>query len=63
MKEYKRCLDIVRKHLKDETSEFDNETLEKLVSNELQKPAIEMDKSHRPLPQRTCGIHNVFIRV
>ncbi|MBQ2828556.1 MAG: hypothetical protein IJF20_04845 [Clostridia bacterium] len=45
MKEYKRCLDMVRKHLQDETVQLNNETLDKLVNNELQKSANEMDKS------------------
>ncbi|MBE6755740.1 MAG: hypothetical protein E7555_04730 [Ruminococcaceae bacterium] len=45
MKEYKRCLDMVRIHLQDETVQLNNETLDKLVNNELQKSANEMDKS------------------
>ena len=45
MKECKKCLDMVRKHLQDETVELNNETLDKLVNKELQKPATEMDKS------------------
>ena len=45
MKEYKKCLDMVRKHLQDKTAELNNETLDKLVNSELQKPATEMDKA------------------
>lgn len=45
MKEYKKYLDMVRKHLQDETIEINNETLDKLVNNEFQKPATEMDKT------------------
>jgi len=45
LKEYKRCLDMVRIHLQDETVQLNNETLDKLVNNELQKSANEMDKS------------------
>lgn len=45
LKEYKKCLELVRKHLQDETAELNNETLDTLVNNELQKPATEMDKT------------------
>ena len=45
LKEYKKCLEKVRSHLKDKTMELNNETLDKLVNKELQKPATEMDKS------------------
>jgi len=36
---------MVRKHLQDETVQLNNETLDRLVNNELQKSANEMDKS------------------
>ena len=36
---------MVRKYLNDETMELDNKVLDKLVYNELQKNATEMDKS------------------
>ncbi len=45
LKEYKKCLDMVRTHLKDKTVQLDNEILDKLVNNELQKTADEMDKT------------------
>lgn len=45
LEKYKRCLDMVRKYLNDETMELDNKVLDKLVDNELQKNATEMDKS------------------
>lgn len=45
LEKYKRCLDMVRKYLNDENMELDNKVLDKLVYNELQKKATEMDKS------------------
>lgn len=45
LEKYKRCLDMVRKYLNDENMELDNKVLDKLVDNELQKNATEMDKS------------------
>lgn len=46
LKEYKKYLEKVRSHLKDKTMELNNETLDKLVNKELQKPADEeMDKT------------------
>ena len=36
---------MVRKHLRDETAERDNEKSDKIVNEEILKPADEMDKS------------------
>lgn len=43
MKEYKRCLALVRTYLKDETLKLDDKRLDLLVSEELEKPTNEMD--------------------
>ncbi len=63
LKEYKRCLDMVRKHLKDETVELDGETLDKLVNNELQKPSNEMDKSLIDLCLNALVVYRALSRV
>ncbi len=44
LEEYKKCLEKVRNHLKDETIELDKEMLDKIVNDELKKPINEMDK-------------------
>lgn len=36
---------MVRKYLNDETAELDNEQLDKLVNDELERPINEMDKT------------------
>lgn len=43
MKEYKRCLNMVRKHLNEKTIKLDEEKLDKLVEAELEKPINKMD--------------------
>ena len=43
MKEYKRCLELVKTYLKDETLKLDEKKLDSLVSKELDKPPKEMD--------------------
>ncbi len=43
MKEYKRCLRLVKIYLKDETIKLDDKKLDLLISEELDKPANEMD--------------------
>lgn len=44
MKDYKKYVDAVKKHLKTESLEIDNEMLDMLVSQELKKSAEKMDK-------------------
>lgn len=43
MKEYKRCLGLVKTYLKDETLKLDEKKLDALISEELDKPPKEMD--------------------
>lgn len=43
MKEYKRCLEMVRTYLKDETLKLDEKKLDAIISEELEKPVSEMD--------------------
>ncbi len=43
LKEYERCLDLIRKYLKDETLKFDEKKLDFLISEELEKASTEMD--------------------
>ncbi|MBR0349671.1 MAG: hypothetical protein IIX16_08570 [Clostridia bacterium] len=43
MKEYKRCLELVKTYLKDENLKLDEKKLDLLISEELEKPANEMD--------------------
>ncbi len=43
MKDYKLCLELVRTYLKDETIKLDDKKLDLLISQELEKPANEMD--------------------
>lgn len=43
MKEYKRCLELVKTYLKDENLKLDEKKLDLLISQELEKPIKEMD--------------------
>lgn len=43
MKEYKRCLAIIRTYLNDKTLNLNSKKLDKLISEELEKPINEMD--------------------
>ncbi len=43
MKEYKRCLGLVRTYLNDTNLELNVKKLDTLISKELEKPANEMD--------------------
>ena len=43
MKEYKRCLDMIRTHLNDKTIELNEEKLDSIIGNELEKPKDKMD--------------------
>lgn len=43
MKEYKRCLTIIRTYLNDKTLKLNQKKLDKLISEELEKPIYEMD--------------------
>ncbi len=43
MKEYKRCLAIIRTYLNDKTLKLNAKKLDKLISEELEKPINEMD--------------------
>ena len=43
MKEYKRCLAIIRTYLNDKTLKLNAKKLDKFISEELEKPIDEMD--------------------
>lgn len=43
MKEYKRCLDVIRTYLNDKTLKLNVKKLDKLISEELEKPIDKMD--------------------
>lgn len=43
MKEYKRCLAIIRIYLNDKTLKLNEKKLDKIISEELEKPIYEMD--------------------
>ena len=43
MKEYKSCLDLIRTYLKQGDLKLDEKKLDSLISEELDKPANEMD--------------------
>lgn len=43
MKEYKRCLAEIRTYLNDKTLKLNQKKLDKLISEELEKPINEMD--------------------
>lgn len=43
MKEYKRCLSVIRTYLNDTTLKLNVKKLDTLISQELEKPANEMD--------------------
>ncbi len=43
MKEYKRCLAVIRTYLNDKTLKLNSKKLDKLISEELEKPIDEMD--------------------
>ena len=43
MKEYKRCLAIIRTYLNDKTLKLNAKKLDKIISEELEKPINEMD--------------------
>ena len=43
MKEYKRCLELVKTYLANENLKLDEKKLDSLVSEELEKSANEMD--------------------
>lgn len=43
MKQYKQCLEQVKTYLRDENLKLDEKKLDSLVSEELEKPANEMD--------------------
>lgn len=43
MKEYKRCLAVIRTYLNDKTLKLNEKKLDKLISEELEKPIEEMD--------------------
>lgn len=43
LKEYKRCLELVKTYLKDENLKLDEKKLDLLISQELEKPANEID--------------------
>ena len=43
MKEYKRCLAVIRTYLNDKTLKLNAKKLDKLISEELEKSINEMD--------------------
>ena len=43
MKEYKRCLAIIRTYLNDKSLKLNSKKLDKIISEELEKPIDEMD--------------------
>ena len=43
MKEYKRCLAIIRTYLNDKTLKLNSKKLDKIISEELEKPTDKMD--------------------
>lgn len=43
MKEYKRCLAIIRTYLNNKTLKLNSKKLDKIISEELEKPINEMD--------------------
>lgn len=43
MKEYKRCLAIIRTYLNDKTLKLNSKKLDKIISEELEKPIDKMD--------------------
>ena len=43
LKEYKRCLAVIRTYLNDKTLKLNAKKLDKLISEELEKPINEMD--------------------
>lgn len=43
MKEYKRCLAMIRTYLNDKTIKLNSKKLDKIISEELEKPINEMD--------------------
>lgn len=43
MKEYKRCLAVIRTYLNNQNLKLNEKKIDKLVSDELEKPINEMD--------------------
>ncbi len=43
MKEYKRCLAIIRTYLNDKNLKLNEKKLDKIIDDELEKPITEMD--------------------
>lgn len=43
MKEYKRCLAVIRAYLNDKTLKLNAKKLDKFISEELEKPIDKMD--------------------
>lgn len=43
MKEYKRCLAVIRTYLNDKTLKLNAKKLDTIISEELEKPIDEMD--------------------
>ncbi len=43
MKEYKRCLSVIRTYLNDKALKLNAKKLDKLISEELEKPIDKMD--------------------
>ena len=43
MKEYKRCLAVIRAYLNDKSLKLNSKKLDKIISEELEKPIDEMD--------------------
>lgn len=43
MKEYKRCLAVIRAYLNDKNIKLNEKKLDKIIDKELEKPISEMD--------------------
>ncbi len=61
MKEYKRCLELIRKYLKNETLKLDEKKLDSIISKELEKPANEMDTQLIDLCLNALVVYRVYI--
>ena len=61
LKEYKRCLELIRKYLKNETLKLDEKKLDSIISKELEKPANEMDTQLIDLCLNALVVYRVYI--
>lgn len=61
MKEYKRCLEQVKTYLANENLKLDEKKLDLLISEELEKPANEMDTQLIDLCLNALVAYRVYI--